>query len=355
MNLGQKLVSRFKNHETPDIIKSSYYSSIDGFRAIAILIVVFGHATNMFSGHLGVSFFFVISGFLITTLLLKEYKKNGIIDLKKFYIRRAFRILPLAYLYLTVLFVLSFIFSFSVPLESYLSCLFFIRNTSILIDTGVEGWTGHFWSLSVEEQFYIFIPALLILTIRRLDIFLYILILLFCWAHVSNFIYSKNLLSWEYSQIVSELFRNISGIVIGSGAAVLTYTGILKTSILGKYSTFLSIVLFCLATLIQAKFIPLIPMSISEILMAIILVGNLNSKDSILFRFLNHWIIVKIGVLSYSLYIWQQLFTVTIPWKGLFMYSDSIILNLIGLFIVSYLSYFYYEKKFLKLKLKHAV
>jgi peptidoglycan/LPS O-acetylase OafA/YrhL len=140
--------------------KQGYIPSLDGWRAIAIGAVLVSHSfpSTYWTQHgaLGVNLFFAISGFLITTRLLDDP------SLKRFYIRRAFRILPPALFFLAVASA-----AVPSPRTDLLSSLFFLRNY-----WGADpqhGWyTAHFWSLAVEEHFYLIWPAVLILAgIRR--------------------------------------------------------------------------------------------------------------------------------------------------------------------------------------------
>jgi len=132
--------------------KSNYIPAFDGIRAIAILLVLFSHSViyDQFNslrniglnlGYTGVSIFFVLSGYLITRLLIQEEEKNGKISLKFFYIRRAFRLLPALWLYLLVVFVLWIAGLLpNHPWHSFLTSLLYIRN---LIGSGHE--TDHIW------------------------------------------------------------------------------------------------------------------------------------------------------------------------------------------------------------------
>src|SRR5579871_2509992 len=126
---------------------------LDGIRAISIGLVLAFHVTesagwNSFrAGSFGVEIFFVLSGFLITWLLCCEDNRYGSISLRTFYARRALRILPPALAYLATL---EFLAQFAlVSSAGVLPCLAFIRNL-----VGGDPSTAHFWSLSVEEQFY---------------------------------------------------------------------------------------------------------------------------------------------------------------------------------------------------------
>lgn len=150
----------------PNPRRESYIPTLDGWRAISITVVIVGHAmpgAPIPLGALGVNIFFAISGYLICTLLLQEYKRNGSISLSGFYMRRAFRILPPAIVYMVVLLMLGV-----APLADVTRCLLFAANYSVL----TSPYLGHFWSLSMEEHFYLFWPtALQLLRPRRAAIF----------------------------------------------------------------------------------------------------------------------------------------------------------------------------------------
>jgi peptidoglycan/LPS O-acetylase OafA/YrhL len=148
--------------------------TLDGWRGIAILLVLFDHLQRGVLGHLicgypwmnvgqlGVTIFFVLSGYLVTRQLL-----NNRIRLPQFYMRRFFRIMPCACAYL--LFVLLLSFAMRTPLigRDALSCLLFIRNYYPTTEASTNTLTGHFWALSVEVQFYLVWPLFLFLARRR--------------------------------------------------------------------------------------------------------------------------------------------------------------------------------------------
>ena len=111
--------------------KTRNIPSLDGMRAISILLVIVAHTSQNYArwikipvgsyllfAHTGVSVFFVISGFLITSLLLKELDATGTIAIKRFYLRRAFRIFPPFYFYLAIIFVLALVGLFPTPLRA---------------------------------------------------------------------------------------------------------------------------------------------------------------------------------------------------------------------------------------------
>jgi peptidoglycan/LPS O-acetylase OafA/YrhL len=157
---------------------NGYIPTLDGWRALAVLgVLVYHGTTSLFypggpypsyealrvvqAGARGVDVFFALSGFLICSRLLQEQQETGRISLGAFYIRRVFRILPPFLLYLAVLAVLAAVGLLAVEGREFLSALLFTRN--YIGPVREHGWyTGHFWSLAVEEHFYLLWPLLLV-------------------------------------------------------------------------------------------------------------------------------------------------------------------------------------------------
>jgi peptidoglycan/LPS O-acetylase OafA/YrhL len=143
--------------------------ALDGWRGVAILFVIVDHLGESSHGVLhaatrvgasGVGLFFALSGFLITSLLLSEDAKNGRVSLSGFYQRRAFRILPPVLAFLGVLISLRLAGMLEITKEQVLSTIFLFRNY-IPTDWKIGWYTGHMWSLMVEEHFYLIWPMLL--------------------------------------------------------------------------------------------------------------------------------------------------------------------------------------------------
>ncbi len=156
-----------------------YRPEIDGLRSIAVLAVVLYHfgVTGLQGGFVGVDVFFVISGFLIGGLLWREGQSTGAISLKRFYMRRIKRLAPayvamaLASLIVGYLVLLPFEFrEFGKSLIAatvYLSNVNFYREAGYFDTASEDKVLLHTWSLSVEEQFYIVLPILMLLLLRR--------------------------------------------------------------------------------------------------------------------------------------------------------------------------------------------
>lgn len=139
-----------------------YFPALDGVRAISIALVLFQHSGDPLwrpiNGHLGVTLFFGISGYLITTLLLREEARDGRVSLGGFYLRRAFRILPLYYVALACFTVLVLVLHLGSDRGAYPGRLpYFLLYMNELAP---DGTFGHSWSLAIEEKYYLVWPLI---------------------------------------------------------------------------------------------------------------------------------------------------------------------------------------------------
>ena len=158
----------------------SYILGLDGIRAVAVMAVLFYHANAPWAlgGFLGVETFFVLSGFLITSLLLAEWQSTGNLSLRNFWLRRARRLLPAVWILLAILPILAiFLASDALPRlkEDIPAALLYITNWVYIVREvpyfeafGRPPLLQHLWSLAVEEQFYLLWPLLLVLLLRAL-------------------------------------------------------------------------------------------------------------------------------------------------------------------------------------------
>lgn len=156
-----------------------YLPGLDGLRAVAIIGVLLYHSGVdwMPGGFLGVDVFFVLSGFLITSLILEEYDRSGRVDFRRFYLGRARRLLPAVFVMLIVVGIAVLVFyrdALSAFREDALATVLYLNNWwYIVVDQSYFESMGrppllkHLWSLSVEEQFYLIWPAIALLLMRR--------------------------------------------------------------------------------------------------------------------------------------------------------------------------------------------
>ncbi len=291
-----------------------YIPTLDGWRALSIAAVLAHHQLQLLlppGEHApgdplqsGVAVFFALSGLLITTLLLEERARTGAIHLGAFYRRRAFRILPPALVYLLALWVLTRLGTIAVPARSFLACLTFWRYRF-----PGDWYTGHFWSLSIEEQFYLLWPALLLLTrTRRAGLAACVALLLFftAWASLQG----RVLPAADGEANYWALF-----ILWGSLAALLLHDDSWRAR-LGRWcgtGSTLALLAFAVFVYFHQPNLPgrrvLAPAAIALLL----LTTALNPKSAAS-RLLELAPLRWLGRLSYSLYLWQQLFLVSAAW-----------------------------------------
>ncbi len=349
-------------------LEGNHYASLDGLRGIAILLVILSHfGINVIlrpfnlkiESSIGVHIFFVISGFLITSLLIKEKLESGKIGISNFYKRRALRILPLTYLYLVVLICISI---FYIPMSTKLDLVYsflFLKNLPI----PNERFTAHLWTLSVEWQFYIFLPILLFLSIDYFFVIALFVVSIFPIISILNHSYPSLLPhSFPFNYVIKMVnytfWKGPIILMIGSVAAILTFKGItiFKASRLNYFLSFfillLAIIISSKKTLVYHKYMS---EYLSAILFAFVIVINVQSTN-FLSAILNNRLLKKIGVLSFSIYIWQELFIgkwFWIPWlKWINSYPFWVVVlaKLILILPIAYFSYYFLERPFLRMK-----
>ncbi|ULG72065.1 acyltransferase family protein [Macrococcus brunensis] len=157
---------------------TQYLPGLDGLRAIAVIAIIIFHLNPKFlpGGFLGVDTFFIISGYLITTILLKEYRETGSVNLFKFYTKRIKRLFPAIWFLLVTLFAYCLLFEQSILHQlkkDIIAAFFYVSNWWYIFDK-VDYFQAleprplqHLWSLAIEEQFYIFFPLILLVLLKK--------------------------------------------------------------------------------------------------------------------------------------------------------------------------------------------
>ncbi len=345
-----------------------YFPSLYGLRALSILFVIFSHTVQHYisdtehpvlfntlfqcffsDGHFGVNVFFVISGFLISAILQKEEETHGFISLKNFYVKRLLRIFPAYYFLLLVYFLLQLLHYIHIPSNAWLTAITYTKYFNINSD-----WlTRHAWSLSIEEQFYVFFPLLFFLKPQARKIIILSLIIFVPFLRIF-FIYVHR----DYGHMFS-IFYRIDAICFGVALTMYKDTLI---SFFEKITWRTSFLIACIL-LVLIPIINNIPYdyhyilvhfniafngnasTIANIAICIFVMYSVYGPKNKWYSFLNSNYLKFIGVLSYSLYLWQQFFL-----QGNAFLITSFPLNLVCLFLVSCGSYYFIEKPFLKLK-----
>ena len=333
-----------------------YRPEIDGLRALAVLPVIFFHAGfEWFSGgFVGVDVFFVISGYLISTIIMNELD-NGTFSFINFYERRARRILPP--LYFTILVVMPIVYLYFPPhsskdfYQSSVAAVAFLSNYFFYIETDYfNQFTDtspliHTWSLAIEEQFYFILPATLVLLKRwsvriKLSIFSFFVIL--------SFIYSIYLSeidpSLSYYHSLSRFWEILCGVCLGlytfksaKTLAPITYQVLSSCGLAILISSFVVID----ETGAYPNFFSLLPVLGTSLII-------LTAKEgTFTHALLSKKPLVFIGLLSYSLYLWHQpIFAIYRQITLSEIKGPHFFALLIPIFIFSLISYFLVENYF---------
>ncbi len=338
-----------------------YRKEIDGLRAVAVLPVIFFHSNlfGMTGGYVGVDIFFVISGYLITSILIEEIADNRF-SILNFYERRARRILPALNVVLIFSTIAAFIFMPSKLLISYsqslisvvtfLSNVFFYWTSGYFATASDEKPLLHTWSLAVEEQYYIFFPILLAMLwyLGKKRLIIIILSLSTASLLLSQYLSLKQEIDANFYLIFSrawELFAGSLISIIGVKRFSINKAGNEIWGIIGLALIIFTIFYFDKHTPFPSIY-ALIPV-IGTLL--VIIYGDSNT---IIGRILKNRLFVSIGLISYSLYLWHQPLFAFLRMKTIGEPSSNIFLGaIIMTFILAYINYIYVETPFRNKKL----
>jgi len=341
-----------------------YRPTLDGWRAIAILMVMFAHGGSaMFAaggryanptldglsqhGGFGVDLFFGISGLLICGRLLDENERTGGLSLGSFYIRRVFRILPPAFAYLGIVGLFALAGVIVVTPREWLSSVFFSRNYIVMPPD--SGWyTGHFWSLAVEEHFYLIWPATLLSLgssrARRYTPLIAIGVAI--WRAADFHLFHGQIWPGVLSDsIYLRTDTRFDGLLWGCWIALIVSVPAYRETIARRLSaTVITGLLVALVACIALN--PPLQMAWESFLVPLILVGTVMNPTMLFSRILELSPIRWIGRISYSLYIWQQLFLVTsrMPRPLPFGRIQEWPLNIVAVFVCASASYYLLER-----------
>jgi peptidoglycan/LPS O-acetylase OafA/YrhL len=330
--------------------------SIDGLRTVAVFLVVFYHLGFRVNGGLGVLLFFVISGFLITWLLLKEESRWGGVSLRLFYLRRTLRIFPAFYAYWILVVVGFSVLGKPVDKGQAIASLLYVNNYYQAFVGDPDTMLSHTWSLGIEEQFYLLWPALFIAL---------------GWRHkrIQGLIAAIGFI-WIYRLVMVLVFRIHQGYVyeawdmradhlfIGCLLAAVLYSGsasrLIRVLTTKPAMIFLTVLLLAVSSvmprLVTWRYRDLVGFIVDPVLTAVLIAQGLafwNSSGV----WLNWGWMRWLGRLSYSIYLYQQI--ALGPAKKLFSHRPVVVQAAAAIaccVAVSALSFYMIEKPFLSLK-----
>ena len=343
-----------------------YRWEIDGLRAIAIGFIILYNAKITILGHqpfkggfIGIDIFFVISGYLITSIILKELVTTGSFSFKHFYEQRIRRIFPALLLVMLVSFPFAWMYLMTNNFISYansiITSLSFSSNFFYHYSANTFGQVGalhkpflHTWSLSVLGQYYILFPIILITTFRYLRKYIiHILILGFIVSLGIAELGSRNDPSATFFFIHTRIWELMAGSILAYFEIEKSSKNRLKDnnnflSFLGLLLIFLSFFIFYyFDNLNHPSFVTLIPV------IGVCLVIHYSTKDTIVKKILSIKILNIAGLVSYSLYLWHYPLFAFIRTSGIVTGNiTKKILLMVVLVLLSVLSYYFVEKKF---------
>ena len=351
-----------------------YRREIDGLRAVAVVPVVLCHAgiSGFSGGFVGVDVFFVISGFLITSLIMRDIEA-GTFSLRSFYERRARRILPA--LFLVILACLPFAYLWMMPEDmkafatSVLTTLLFSSNIQFYLESGYFDRAAelkpllHTWSLAVEEQFYILFPLLLLLLYRvaRQSVALALAILAitsFLLAFIGgNFEVEAGARpmpwawnappSWGFFLLPTRAWELLVGALVAYWTVRGNSAGVAHHRMVAELGglTGLGLIVFAVLT-----FNPLTPYPSSYTLLPVLGAGMVIAfaiQGTFVNMLLSRPVFVGIGLISYSVYLWHYPLLVFARLRSLSDPGVGLVASLvIATFVLAYLSWRFVEQPF---------
>ncbi|KIA82884.1 hypothetical protein OA84_04760 [Kaistella solincola] len=310
-------------------------------------------------GEHGVTMFFVLSGFLISFLLLNEYKKINTIKVKEFYIRRILRIWPLYFLYIILVGICYYLFlnlSFNYNLVYY---LFFAANVPFVNEVALPAM-DHLWSIAVEEQFYLFWPFLFVFLVKNGKFSTYLIGGIIFLSIFRIFIWY--IAPFSITALYSVVNR-FDCMFFGAMGAYALYKNFRIIDLLGsRLNQLFCLIILALLILNKFWFInSIIEIFIVEYITLGLIIGQIKVKNRIIN--LENKPLNYLGKISFGVYVYHPL--IILISSHFIKYNNQIngVWFLIFIFfivisatlVVSHLSFFYFEKKFLKLKHRFSI
>lgn len=342
----------------------SHIPALDGLRAVAVFLVILSHfGLEFMPGAHGVMIFFVLSGFLITWLLLKENERYGTVSLTAFYKRRTLRIFPAFYVYWLIMVGFLVATGRTVLWPHAWSALFYGSNYYSAINGDPNNGFSHTWSLAIEEQFYLLWPLVFLMlrgNLRKMTGFLVALIGA-VWIHRAVLCFGFHV---DQAYIFAAFDTRLDELMVGCLLAVL----LKKRALSSLWSAVSANAMLPLATIallaisIYAgehfidRYRDVFGFAIEPLLVAILVVQIIAFSSARLWGWTEWRVCRFLGRISYSLYLYQQL-TLHAVRNALAAYPLVVQLAcaIMVTIIVATISYYLIERPFLKLKSPSAL
>jgi peptidoglycan/LPS O-acetylase OafA/YrhL len=321
--------------------------SLDGLRAISVIFVIFDHLcisrsipfhqTIIDFGNLGVRIFFVISGFIISRLLLEEKEKTGDISLRSFYIRRCFRILPIWLVYLVMISIVLAFTKHTPPALDMIAVLTY--NADYINPVTID--LNHLWSLSVEEKFYVVWPMIITFTRKRTAIILAMVTMIGV-----PFLRMLELYNGaSYEKLLWPFHTTADAIATGCLLALLNpwlkIDERWRMFIRSHAVWCIPLVVLIISAMSKSGILYwLVGITVLNLAIAVGIDAVVSHPESAVGRLLNSRPFIIIGSWSYGLYLWQQPLTFHRKAGMISVFPVNVAL----LFVVAGLGYYFVEK-----------
>ena len=344
--LPERLLRQLQRRQIP---------TLNGLRALAVILVIFYHAGLPLPGGFGVLIFFVLSGFLITWLLLQEFRRTGGISLKKFYLRRTLRIFPAFYVYFVLVIGFLLIAHKLIIFNQVLASLLYVNNYYQAIRGDPNTAFSHTWSLAVEEQYYLIWAPTLLFILRRGKILPSVSIAIaVLWVHRLVLVLSGVSQGYIYEAFDTRADQLLIGSLLACLLFKHKWVPLFRFACNAWTTTTVAIVLTIL-NICEFRYGPqfrdLVGFSLEPALVAILIPGLICASETLVGRFLELAPVSGLGMISYSMYLYQQV--IVSPTKRV-LFSQPVFVQAFACLFVSaaagLLSYYLIEKPFLRLK-----
>jgi peptidoglycan/LPS O-acetylase OafA/YrhL len=303
---------------------------------------------------LGVSIFFVLSGFLITWLLMKERERTGTVSLRDFYLRRAFRLLPAYYCYLAIAFAIHF-GRHAGRTDIIAPSLFYYANYFNATHGHPATPISHTWSLAVEEQFYVFWPLAFLFFARKGQAAVVRFLVLSIGAVLlwRSFLYLVVQTGTAY--VYNAFDTRFDNLAVGCLVAVLCkrerFVQLAEKVSARWYYPLFTVAALCVSRLVLPDaYNYSLGFSVNAVLIAIGILQLVQLADRAPFRFLNHPVARYVGGISYAMYLYNGLATTLGHKFSRFGYGLPIVVAILSAVVFGTLSRVMVEKPFLKLR-----
>ena len=356
---------RMQASDSPSNRSVGHIPALNGIRGFAILVVMLFHTgiQTFVGGFIGVDVFFVLSGFLITSLLVKEFDRLGHINLKNFYLRRILRLAPAFILLLLAVNIASLLLlnrtQIKYTLIDSLIALFYLSNWSWAFDIHRPNLLAHAWSLSIEEQFYLLWPLILMTLLRHIrSRWRIVAVIFFCalaaWL-LRIFLLTQGA---TFERVYTGLDTRADALLLGCGLGVLLSSNLLSDRWRNRLAQILPVLTpCCLLSLLYLCFtiewhnlqLYYWLFFVIELLVAIIILDVFVAERSLVQRILGAKFLTWVGNISYGLYLWHY-----VVYKAIrILHGNEWQVLIIGsclTFFIAILSYRYLERPFLQIK-----